>query len=45
MLAIYGLSPGEVFVIVIVAAVIFFLAGLWAGKKAYGKTKKGEKGG
>jgi ABC-type lipoprotein release transport system permease subunit len=40
MLAIYGLSVGEVFLIVLVAIVISFLAGLWAGRKAYGKKGK-----
>ena len=42
MLAIYGLSLGEVFLIVVVAVIISFIAGLWAGRKAYGK--KGKKG-
>ena len=44
MYAIYGLSPGEVLLIVVIAAILFFLAGLWTGKKAYGKAgeKKGK---
>ncbi len=41
MLAIYGLSLGEVFLIVLVAIIISFIAGLWAGRKAYGKKRKG----
>lgn len=43
MLVIYGLSPGEVLVIVVVAIVISFIVGLWTGKKAYGKKMKKEK--
>lgn len=40
MLAIYGLSVGEVLFIVAVAIIISFIAGLWAGKRAYGKKGK-----
>ena len=43
MLVIYGLSPGEVLVIVVVAIVISFVAGLWTGKKAYGEEVKKKK--
>ena len=31
-----GLSFGEVLVIVAAAVIVFFILGLWAGKKAYG---------
>jgi hypothetical protein len=47
MLAIYGFSPGEVLVVVAVFIVLSFLAGLWAGRKAYGgidKKKEKKKG-
>jgi hypothetical protein len=40
MNVIYGLSPGEVLVIVAVAIVISFVVGLWTGKNAYGAQKK-----
>ena len=37
----YGLGLEEVFLIVLVAVVISFILGLWAGRKAYGvKPKK-----
>jgi len=40
MYVIYGLGPGEVLVIVVVVVVIAFIAGLWAGRKAYGPQEK-----
>lgn len=43
MLVIYGLSPGEVLVIVVVFVILSFIAGLWAGRKAYGKKEKKKK--
>jgi len=43
MYVIYGLGPGEVLVIVAVAIAIAFIAGLWAGRKAYGPKEKKSK--
>lgn len=40
MYVIYGLGPEEVLVIVAVAVLIAFIAGLWAGRKAYGPKEK-----
>jgi FtsZ-interacting cell division protein ZipA len=37
-----GLSFGEVLIIVAAAVIVFFILGLWAGKKAYGAKPSSE---
>ena len=39
MIFLWGLSFGEALLVVAVAAILSFIAGIWAGKRLFGKKK------
>jgi hypothetical protein len=43
MLMVWGLGFKEAFVIIVFAAIISLIAGIWAGKKLFGKKKRRKK--